>query len=92
MLETNELFIGIKGKGNSSYQFVYREAVGVYWDENEKGFKSTPMKDWSCVKWFEHIVKTVLDGIGIELKLGSNVSWINIPDEQKAEILGKNFS
>ncbi len=44
------------------------------------------MKEWSCSKWFDHIVKTVSVGLDVELKLGSTVSWINIPEEQKDEI------
>jgi hypothetical protein len=84
VLDTGELPLGIKGQGNPSYQYVYREASGVYWDENRKGFKSTPMKKWSRSKWFDHIVKTALASVGVRLKPGSNVSWINISDEQKS--------
>jgi hypothetical protein len=39
VLNTGELFLAIKGPGNPNYQYVYREAAGVYWDENRKGFK-----------------------------------------------------
>jgi hypothetical protein len=86
VLDTGELLLGIKGQGNPSYQYVYREAAGVYWDENRKGFISTPMKEWSCSKWLGHIVKTALAVVRVGLRLGSSVSWINISDEQKAEI------
>jgi hypothetical protein len=86
VLDTGELFLALKGTGNPNYQYVYREAAGVYWDENKKGFKSTTMKEWSCSKWFDHIVKTVFVALDVELKLGSTVTWINIPEEQKNEI------
>jgi hypothetical protein len=63
ILNMGELFLAINGSGNTNYQYVYREAAGVYWDENRKGFKSTPMKEWSCSKWFDHVVKTVFVGL-----------------------------
>lgn len=91
LLKTGELFIGIEGKGNPIYQHVYREAAGVYWDEERKGFKSTPLKGWSCSIWTHHIVKTVLLGLGVELRLGSNIAWLNVPDDQKAEIQRNNL-
>ncbi len=88
---TRESFCSpLRGQENPNYQYVYREAAGVYWDENRKGFKSTPMKEWSCSKWFDHIVKTVFVGLAVELKLGSTVSWINIPEEQRNEIQCRN--
>jgi len=68
------------------YQYVYREAAGVYWDQNRYGFKSTPMKEWSCSQWFKQIVEVVRSGVGVELKLGPNVVWLNVPEQQKAEI------
>ncbi|MDO9163822.1 MAG: hypothetical protein Q8N35_17965 [Methylococcaceae bacterium] len=68
------------------YQHIYREAAGVYWDENRHGFKSTPMKEWSCAKWFFHIVGVVQSGSSIELQLGKNVEWCKIPDQDQAEI------
>ena len=58
-----------KAGGKPIYQYVYREAAGVYWDEQRHGFKSTPMKEWSCSKWFFQIVGVVQsrlnDGLGI---------------------------
>ena len=53
--EKNELILKITGKGNPSYQYVYREAAGVYWDEKEKGFKSTPIREWTISEWFFHV-------------------------------------
>jgi len=90
ILDTGELFLAAKDPGKPNYQYVYREAAGVYWDQNRRGFKSTPMKEWPCSKWFDHVINTVYVGLGIELKLGSTVSWINIPEEQKNENQRRN--
>lgn len=43
--DQNELLLKVIGKGNSMYQYVYREAAGVYWDELQKAFKSIPMNE-----------------------------------------------
>ena len=86
VLTTGELFLGLEGPGKDNYQYVYRETGGVYWDQERRGFKSTPIKEWSCSQWFRQIVGVVRSELGVELLLSSNVSWLNIPAEQKAEI------
>ena len=64
------------------YQYVYREAAGVYWDENQKAFKSTPLNEWTESKWFIHIKNIVKSGLNIGLSVDKNVKWNNIADEE----------
>lgn len=90
VLDTGELLLGLKSAGNPIYQYVYREAAGVYWDQNRRGFKSTPMKEWSCSQWFNQIVDIVRTGLGVELILDTNVFWFNIPDREKERIQSEN--
>ncbi len=86
--EANEFVLSIEGKGDPFYQYIYREAAGVYWDENSHGFKSTPMKkDWSCSQWYSHIVGLVESSLNVELIRGKEVTWSNIPDEDKNKIV-----
>lgn len=87
VLDTGELLLGLESQGKPIYQYVYREAAGVYWDKNRYGFKSTPMKKWSCSQWYKQIVDVVRSGLGINLALGPNVTWRNISGQQRAEIL-----
>ena len=87
VLDTGELLLGLEGQGKPLYQYVYREASGVYWDENRHGFRSTPMKEWSCSQWYKKIVGVVHSGLGVELMLGDNIDWLNISEQQKTEIL-----
>ena len=68
------------------YQYVYREASGVYWDQSRHGFKSTPMKEWSCSQWYKQIIGAVRSGLGVELMLGENVVWANVPEQEKEEM------
>jgi len=89
--EANEFILLIEGNGDPSYQYIYREAAGVYWDEINHGFKSTPMKrDWSCSQWYFHIVSLVKSCIGIELERSRKVVWGNISKKDKSEIESKN--
>jgi len=65
------------------YQYVYREAAGVYWDENQKAFKSTPIREWTVSEWFLYIRDIVKSGLDDELSIDKNASWENIPDTEK---------
>jgi hypothetical protein len=86
ILDTGELLLGLKDQRKPMYQYVYREAAGVYWDERRNGFKSTPMKERSCLQWYQHIIEIVCSGLGVELILGPNIIWRNISEDDTAEI------
>ena len=81
----NELVLGITGRGNPSYQYVYREAAGVYWDQDQIGFKSTPLGEWTISKWFFHIKAVVKEGLNVDLKIYNNVTWENISIAEQKE-------
>ena len=84
--EKNELILKITGKGNPSYQYVYREAAGVYWDEKEKGFKSTPIREWTISEWFFHIKDIVKTGLNLNLEMDKSITWENIPTKEQTKI------
>lgn len=72
------------------YEYVYREAAGVYWDNAKHGFKSASMKEWSCAQWYKQIVSIVCSGLGIRLLLADHVTWSNVSEKEKAEIQHHN--
>ena len=80
--DTRELCLFLKGTGDSMYQYIYREAVGVYWDNNKFLFKSTPLREWSPSDWFFHIISIVKSSLQVELKITSNTLWIDIPENE----------
>ncbi|MFK7958497.1 MAG: hypothetical protein AB8B96_20565 [Lysobacterales bacterium] len=82
ILQTGELFVGVQGSGTPGYQYVYRDAAGVSWDEEKKGFKSTPMVDWGAAKWLEHI-RSVVNSVGVSLILGKKISLVGV---EKSEL------
>ena len=69
------------------YQYVYREAAGVYWDPKLKGFKSTELKDWTPSKWFVRIIEIARIGVGVDLILRDSIRWNGISDLEKETIL-----
>lgn len=85
-LETGQLILGLEGCGDPIYQHVYRAAKGVYWDADRHGFKSTPMDKWPHSGWFFQIVEAVRSELGIELQLGKEVTWLNIPEHEREKI------
>lgn len=90
VLDTGELLLGIEGLGKPVYEYIYREAAGVHWDQSLHGFKSTPMKEWSCAQWYKQIVSVARSGLGVELSLADHVTWSNVPEKEKAEIQREN--
>ena len=84
--DQNELLLKLIGQGSPTYQYVYRESAGVYWDENQKAFKSTPIKEWTVFDWFFHIKGIVKSGLNLQLSIDEKATWENITDEEKNKI------
>jgi hypothetical protein len=86
--DTGELLLSLESNGDPTYQYIYRAASGVYWDQDKYGFKSTPMKkDRSCFQWYNQIISAVKSELGVEMILSKNVSCTNLAEKDKAEIL-----
>jgi len=86
ILPTGELFLGIDGDGHAYYQYIYREAVGVYWEPVLKGFKSTELREWTPAQWYSHMVDIVRIGLGVELRLADKVTWRGVSDVDRTTI------
>ena len=86
ILENGEMFVVLASGGKPMYQYIYREAAEVYWDNEKKGFKAPAPRKWSHSDWFKQIVTVTASGLGVSLKLLNNTSWINVPEQTKAEM------
>ena len=86
VLDTNELQLVLGSGGNASYQYVYRESKGVYWNNDVGAFRGTEQIKWTFAEWFAHIVEVCGD-IGIILRLGKTIEWVGVPETDKQEIL-----
>lgn len=61
----------------SSFQYIYREAAGVNWDDSEKCFSSTQIDKWDIARWYQHIFQTVKEGLGIQLILSEDTHFLS---------------
>ena len=84
--EDGDLFLQLESGGSPSYQYVYRAAAGVYWDQERAAFRFATKKDGQCGKWFAHIVSIAGEEMGLCLQLSCNVTWKNVPNEVRDEI------
>lgn len=91
ILPTGELILLLQSGGKPMYQYIYRSAAGVHWDQDLRGFKSTQPKVWSYSEWFGHICGIVKSELGINLKLTKETSWANVPAADKENIEAQNF-
>lgn len=82
--EFERLFIKPKGK---SFPYIYRAAMEVSQDENNKVLYSPKPREWTFQKWFIQIARAVKEEYGILFEIDQNTSWINIDDITKSEIL-----
>ncbi len=88
IMGSGKLLLILESGGHSEYEHIYRAAAGVYWDQERKGFHSNEEpKGWSYTEWFAHIVSVVDMGLDVKLKLGTNINWVNIPQNIKDDIL-----
>jgi hypothetical protein len=63
-----EILLQLASGGKPSYQYVYRAARGVYWDNERRSFTFAAGSE-EPDRWIEHIRKVVEDELGIELIL-----------------------
>ena len=59
-----------------NWQYIYREACGVYWNQELGRFHSgEPPKTWGYQEWYEQIVSVVNSGVGLRMRLDSDTEF-----------------
>jgi hypothetical protein len=86
LLNTNELSVKPAVNWNNSFQFIYRTATGVIWNEKTQCFMSPIPKEWSHLDWYANIVTSVLSEMGVNLIITPNTNWLNMPEDLQNEI------
>lgn len=81
------IVIALESGGKPSYQYVYRAAAGVYWDQDAKAFIFATKNDGRYAKWFAHILNVLDDEMGLQLRLANEVTWTAVSDEVRNELL-----
>ncbi len=74
-------------KTSNSYEYIYREAAGVYWDRDEMCFQSTIPQKWDYGDWFSQIVSVVFTGLNIRLILSDETIFNGL---NKTQIISSN--
>ena len=77
-------------KASSSYQYVYREASAVYWNDNSQYFYSPVPREWDYKNWYEHIISVVRTGLSIRLNLSANTEFEANKDNFKQDMIDAN--
>ena len=57
------------------WQYVCREAAGVYWEDDKGCFTSTPPREWTPQIWYQQIIMVVRSGVGLEMKLSEETKF-----------------
>ncbi len=86
--------VGIDEKGRlyikpqtQHFEFIYRAAAEVNWDNKEMFLYSPKPREWSYYAWYKHIITIANDEYGCKLQLTDKTKWINIPTELKQQII-----
>jgi hypothetical protein len=71
---------------NEDFEHIYRTASGVNWNNDKKYLFSQIPEEWDYVKWFNHILCTVLDEYGVLLKISRKTLFENINKNLENEL------
>lgn len=72
---------------HQTFEYIYRAAAEVGWDNKEKVLFSPKPKEWSYYDWFRHIIQSAKDEYGCTLHVTEQTIWTNIPDDLKQKII-----
>jgi hypothetical protein len=86
ILKSGKLVVTPVENWNNLFQFIYRTATGVDWDEETKSFIAPSSKEWSYFDWYANIVTSVISELGVNLKTTQKTEWQNVPEELKEDI------
>ena len=68
------------------FQYVYRAAAEVQWDEVQACFATPKPREWSYLQWFQHARAAIRSELGRDFELNGRTTWANVPDLLRAEI------
>ena len=93
MTTDNIMEIGIDNKERiyikpetEHFEFIYRAAAEVGWDDKEHFLYSPKPKEWTYFDWYRQIIMATKDEYGCQLVLTNKTQWTNIPNELKDQI------
>ncbi len=69
-----------------AFQYIYREAIEVQWDDVRRSLHSPEPRAWSYARWFQQILAAAREQ-NCELSIAASTKWLNIDPGIKAEFL-----
>jgi len=84
-VDVNARLLVFPEKPDPLFQFVYRYAAEVYWDDAGYFYSPTP-REWSYLQWFERIRFAVRHEAGVELVAMQGTTYKAVPPGDEREI------
>jgi hypothetical protein len=81
--DKNQLYIKPE---EQKFPYIYREAMGVQWNELDNCLYAPSLHEWSYVDWYKQIINAVKEQ-SCSLTLTSQTLWVNIPEVLKKDFL-----
>ena len=85
--------VGIDAEGKlfikpltQEYPFIYRAAMGVYWDDKNHYLYSPILSESKDFDWFQQMLDAVRSEYQHRLLLTESTTWVNVPDDVKNKI------
>ena len=72
---------------NEKFNFIYRSAMEVHWDQESLFLYSPKPREWSYFDWYRQILAAVKSEYGYDLSITKETSFTNIPEFLKKAIL-----
>jgi hypothetical protein len=70
----------------SDFPYIYRAAMEVGWDADNRTLFSNKPLEWSYLHWFRQIVAAAAGEYGVRLVITPQTTWSDVPDALRAEI------
>ncbi len=70
------------------YPSIYRSAMAVYWNDEDKYIYHLEGQNWTIEQWYTQILKAVSTEYGNRLLITPDTEWVNISDKERTGILG----
>jgi hypothetical protein len=68
------------------FPYIYRAAMEVQWDPDNRTLFSPKPSEWSYLHWFRQIVAAAADEYGVRLVITPQTTWSDVPDALRTEI------
>jgi hypothetical protein len=80
------LLVVLQGDGLKPYEYIYREANGLRWNNERRAVHAYEPSRWEHAELLRHVAHTVREAFGEELLLSPSTEWVGISPELKAEL------